>query len=137
MNIKKIIKSPIFLIFLAWFFLPKILEWLKPSNYFETPLTDIPNTTISKAKAESIAYQLYDTMKYAFSNQTKILELLNEVETEPNFSLVSQKFGLKPYDDSYGGLNPWAPKKNLVFWINKELSQTNLEEVKTMFPTIF
>lgn len=99
---------------------------------------DVNAPTISAIKAESLAEQLYDIMYWAFSSNDDILEILIEIQTEPNYKLVSQKFGFKNFDESWGGLNPWGTKMNLTQWINKELDSTEERQtLKSMFPNIF
>ena len=94
--------------------------------------------TISAIKAQSLADQLYDVMEYAFSDNEEILQILTEIATEPNYILVSQKFGIKKFDENWGGLSPFGTPLNLTQWINKELDSTQERQtLKSMFPNIF
>jgi hypothetical protein len=96
-------------------------------------------STLSDAKAQSLATQLYQAMEYAWSDNALIKSLLSEIGTEPNFIHVSDKFGVEPFDGSWGGIWTWgAPEYNLTQWLNHELDDDSGRRfLKNLFPNIF
>jgi phage pi2 protein 07 len=97
------------------------------------PNLGVPN--ISEMTAQSLATQLYEAMKYWGTDFERIKNALNGL-TPADFHLVGQKFGLVRY--GFGGRENWPfPKKNLLQWILEEVSNNQLNELKTLHPNIF
>lgn len=88
--------------------------------------------------AQKVADDLYQAMKDFLHDRPKVKSILSGVN-EPEFALVIQKFGSKPYNTSLGNevALPWVPlpKHDLKSWLKNEMGP-EYEVLRLKYPNI-
>ncbi len=88
--------------------------------------------TISQNQALNIASGLLQAMDGAGTDKAKIFSLLSN-KTNKDLSMIVNAFGTPRYFGT--GLSVWpAAKRNLPYWLNAELSTSELNELKQIAP---
>lgn len=100
----------------------------------DDPITVQGTPTISDLLAQSKAQMLHDAMRGPGTDWKKIISALTGL-TLADFTLVSEKFGLKTYAPNGSGW--WGDQLNLLGWLQRELSAKEINELKTIIPGLF
>jgi len=96
------------------------------------------NTTITSGEATIIAQNLFTAMNRWGTDERAIIENLEKAKTAGDLYLITQKFGVKPYDglglsDTFLSNQLAAVMKNLSGWLRSELSGSKLNKVKDIY----
>lgn len=84
-----------------------------------------------------VAQKIYEAMKTTGTDEDYIFENLTGV-SQTQFAAVIKAFGLKPYNsltgNQYGVIGTTLPKRDLKYWLKKELSDKQYKLLRTKFP---
>lgn len=99
------------------------------------------NLTITNGQATIIAQNLLSAMDRWGTDEEAIIDNISMAKTKDDLLLITQKFGVKPYDgmglaDTFLSRNIAAVMKNLSGWIRAELSGSDLRKVKAMYDNL-
>jgi len=96
------------------------------------------NVTLSDDEATIIAQNLLNAMNRWGTDDDAIIDNISKAKTKDDLLLITQKFGILPYDgmglsDTFLSNKIGAVMKNLGGWIRAELSGSNLKTVKAIY----
>ncbi|MBF04056.1 MAG: hypothetical protein CMP76_12245 [Flavobacterium sp.] len=140
------------LLFIVGFFLFKSDKKAKHDANFDIPNpnndtnvsnTNVANTkpTISVEKAKALSQRLFQIMGLDwFTSVSDIKSVLRDIETEANYKLVSQQFGVRAYSNTFSN-STWdilGEQLDLTEWLLREMDkEADRQYLKKMFPNIF
>jgi hypothetical protein len=116
-------------------------ERLKAEMEGELGGIDTSNSTLTEGNAIVIAQNLFNAMNRYGTDDSAIIDNLNQCQASGDLNLVIQKFGVKPYD-GFGLATGWfetnviAVMKNLNGWLRAELSGSSLQKVKDIYESL-
>jgi hypothetical protein len=95
-------------------------------------------TTLTSGEATIISQNLFSAMNRFGTDEKAIIENLSKAQTKADLLLITQKFGVKPYDglglsDTFISNQVAAVMKNLSGWLRSELSGPDLKKVKEIY----
>lgn len=98
-------------------------------------------TTITDGEATIISQNLFAAMNRWGTDEKAIIENLEKANTKEDLLLITQKFGVKPYDglglsDTFLSNQLAAVMKNLSGWLRSELSGYYLNKVKAIYENL-
>lgn len=101
----------------------------------QSPVTNLDGSvkvfaTISKAKSQTLADQLYEEL-FAITSDSKILSLLRGLN-EADFIMIDVAFGLRA-----SGIAGFGADLSLAEYIIKDCSASTIKALKKQFPNIF
>lgn len=121
-------------------------DWKKDPNATQIDLktdTRYPPTTLSESQAVMKAnalQQAMGTFGMVNDNELKIIKSVLAGLTYNDFIAVSKAFGNRGYI-TISGISKdsdfLAPKKNLSYWLSKELPQSDLDSLRKIIPNAF
>ena len=94
----------------------------------------ITGATISSNQAQIAAAGLLQAMNGFGTSVNRIYTILGG-RTSADFTLISQAFGTPRYDGAGEGFWP-AAKRSLTYWLNAELSRSEIAELKQVMPNV-
>lgn len=95
-------------------------------------------STINDSQADNISNGLFVSMNRYGTDEDKIFSLLKGIK-KPDFNKVSNFFGNKPYSMEFGMVGtPYIDSEiSLLGWLNAELNEDEMAQLKILAPNVF
>ena len=128
---------PVVLAILFYLISNNLKTWLKGEGKNLDKL-DVTGATLSTEEAKSMAESFMSAMGSYGTDEGEIFSLFGRIDSQANFNLVYDKFGLRGYFEDLGlaGEDILTYKKDLIYWLNAELTVKEKENLSLAFPQI-